>query len=79
METFEFSPKGYFNLVNQSKFFDNCATLACHSDKVVVSFPLENTWRDYATVVIRQMDDQTIVGEVYANKEAAASAFKQAL
>jgi len=79
METFEFSPKGSFDLINQSRYFDNCASLTCQSNQVIVSFPIEDSWHESATIVFRQPNPNRITGEVYAKQAVAENGFKQAL
>jgi 3-methyladenine DNA glycosylase/8-oxoguanine DNA glycosylase len=79
METFEFSPQGYFNLAQQGAYFNNCTSMACKAGKLVVSFPVDGRRDSYATVVLTQPAPDIVHAEVYAENEIAESAFKQAL
>jgi len=78
MNTFEFLPKGPFDLLYQNQFFGGWPTLPDDATAIVITFPVEE-WKSSAAVVLRQETDSKIVGHVYGTDTEQAQAWKQAL
>jgi len=73
-----FTPKGPFDLANQSKYFGGWPTLTDNENAIVIAFPLED-WQTSAAVVISQDAGSKIKLEVYGAHVQEEKAVNQAL
>jgi DNA-3-methyladenine glycosylase II len=75
---FSIEPSGPFELTQANRYFGGWPTLASDPKAIVVAFPVEG-WRSSAAVVLRQEPSGVVVGEVSADGEDAAAAWRTAL
>ncbi len=78
MSSFEYIPKGPFDLANQSQYFGGWPTLPGEPNTIVLAFPVEG-WQGSAAVTLRQKPDGSLLGEVYGPAELCQKAEQQAL
>jgi DNA-3-methyladenine glycosylase II len=78
MSTFEYIPKGPFDLTNQSQFFGGWPALQDDPNTIVLAFPVEG-WQGSAAVTLRQNPDGSLLGDVYGPADVAQKAQQQAL
>jgi DNA-3-methyladenine glycosylase II len=75
---FEYVPKGPFDLSNQNKYFGGWPTLEQDPAAIVLTFPVEG-WKGSAAVVLRQLPDGRLAGQIHAPAALADAARQQAL
>lgn len=68
--TFQFTPKGPFELAFQNKFFSGWPTLK-DNQTIVMAFPVEG-WQSSAAVTIKQNNDKSLLLTVYGEQPEKA-------
>jgi DNA-3-methyladenine glycosylase II len=76
--TFEYVPKGPFDLSNQNQYFGGWPTLEGDPAAIVMAFPVEG-WQGSAALVLKQSPDGRITGKVHGPAALADRARRQAL
>jgi DNA-3-methyladenine glycosylase II len=78
-QTFEMTPQGPFDLVQQRLYFGAWLAFEPEPSAVAMAFPVEG-WAVSAVVLLRQPDANTVTGEVYGcDGVLAVKAWEQAL
>ncbi len=78
MQRFEMMPRGPFNLATPEQFFGDWTTFGPDQASLALTFPVEG-WHTSAAVILRQDNDNRILGEVYGAGEEAERSWQQAL
>ena len=76
--SFEYMPKGPFDLTNQNQYFGGWPTLINKPEAIVIAFPVEG-WKGSAAVVLWQNTDGQVIGRVYGDRSIVEKAEQQAL
>ena len=76
--SFDFLPKGPFELSNQNRYFGGWPTLNNNPEVIVMAFPVEG-WIGSAAVTLQQSADGRIIGNIYGSNAVFEKARQQAL
>ncbi len=76
--TFEYVPRGPFDLSNQNRYFGGWPTLARDPAAIVMTFPVEG-WKGSVAVVLRQLADGRLTGNIHGPALLADKARHQVL
>ena len=76
--SFDYLPKGPFELTNQNRYFGGWPTLNNNPKVIVMAFPVEG-WNGSAAVTLQQSTDGRIIGNTYGPSAVFEKAQQQAL